>query len=87
MVALEQLSEKDLEALREMIEQHAKRTGSARATRILHDWRTYAHKFVKVMPTDYKRVLQAIERAQAAGLSGDAALEAAFEENTARAAH
>jgi glutamate synthase (ferredoxin) len=37
--------------------------------------------FVKVMPTDYKRVLQAIEGAIAAGLSGDEALSAAFEEN------
>jgi glutamate synthase (NADPH) large chain len=87
MVALEQLAEKDLELLKEMIEQHAKRTGSARATRILHDWRSYAHKFHKVMPTDYKRVLQAIERAEAAGLSGDEALAAAFEENARQAAH
>ncbi len=37
--------------------------------------------FVKVMPRDYKRVLQAIERAIASGLSGDDALTAAFEEN------
>ncbi|WP_183354389.1 glutamate synthase large subunit [Geomonas silvestris] len=87
MVALELLTEKDLETLKEMIEQHAKRTGSARATRILHDWRTAAHHFVKVMPKDYKRVLQAIERAEAAGLSGDAALEAAFAENAAVGAH
>ena len=87
MVALEQLDEKDLETLKEMIEQHAKRTGSARATRILHDWRTYVHKFVKVMPMDYKRVLQALERARAAGLSGDEALAAAFEENSHQAAH
>jgi glutamate synthase (ferredoxin) len=38
-------------------------------------------KFVKVMPKDYQRVLQAIEKAIAAGLSGDDALSAAFEEN------
>ncbi|MBU5636885.1 glutamate synthase large subunit [Geomonas sp. Red69] len=87
MVALEQLDEKDLETLREMILQHAKRTGSARATRILHDWKTHAHKFVKVMPMDYKRVLQALERAQASGLTGDDALAAAFEENAHQAAH
>ena len=31
---------------------------------------------------DYKRVLQALERAKAAGLSGDDALAAAFEENS-----
>ncbi|MBJ6752061.1 glutamate synthase large subunit [Geomonas anaerohicana] len=87
MVALELLDEKDQETLQEMIAQHARRTGSARATRILHDWKTHAHKFVKVMPMDYKRVLQALERAQASGLTGDDALAAAFEENARQAAH
>ncbi|MBJ6802565.1 glutamate synthase large subunit [Geomonas propionica] len=87
MVALELLDEKDQDTLREMIAQHARRTGSARATRILHDWKTHVHKFVKVMPMDYKRVLQALERAKAAGLTGDDALAAAFEENAHQAAH
>ncbi|MBJ6724633.1 glutamate synthase large subunit [Geomesophilobacter sediminis] len=86
MVELEQLTEKDLATVKAMIESHAEMTGSARAITILNDWRTYARQFVKVMPTDYKRVLQAIERAEAAGLSGDDALAAAFEEN-AQAGH
>ena len=86
-VALEQLDEEDLGTLKGMIERHAKLTGSSRAADILQNWRTFAHKFVKVMPTDYKRVLQAIARAEAAGLSGDEALAAAFEENATRAAH
>ncbi|MBI3876519.1 MAG: hypothetical protein HY300_11310 [Verrucomicrobia bacterium] len=43
-------------------------------------------KFVKVMPKDYKRVLQAIKKAQEAGLTGDDALNAAFEENSKDAA-
>jgi glutamate synthase (ferredoxin) len=38
-------------------------------------------KFVKVMPKDYKRVLAALKKAEASGLSGDDALAAAFEEN------
>jgi len=38
-------------------------------------------QFVKVMPKDYKRVLQAIADAIASGLSGDDALTAAFEAN------
>jgi len=38
-------------------------------------------KFVKVMPRDYQRMLQAIKRATAAGLSGEEAIMAAFEEN------
>ena len=81
MVALEQLDDQDLDALKAMIEKHAELTGSARATIILLNWRTYANKFVKVMPMDYKRVLQALERATASGLSGEDALAAAFAEN------
>ena len=82
IAALEQLDDNDLATLKEMIEKHAELTGSAKATMILLNWRTYAHKFVKVMPMDYKRVLQALERAKAAGLSGDDAMAAAFAENS-----
>ncbi|HEY9830120.1 MAG TPA: hypothetical protein V6D26_06050, partial [Stenomitos sp.] len=49
--------------------------------KVLASWKDMVPKFVKVMPKDYKRVLQAIEKAIAAGLSGDDALTAAFEEN------
>jgi glutamate synthase (NADPH) large chain len=87
MVALEQPDDRDLEELKAMIERHAELTASAKATIILLNWRTYAHRFIKVMPMDYKRVLQALERATAAGLSGDEALAAAFEENAAQSGH
>jgi len=69
-----------------MISQHAAHTGSDRAGTILADWGGFLPKFVKVMPKDYKRVLQALDKAQAAGLSGDEALAAAFEENSHDAA-
>jgi glutamate synthase (ferredoxin) len=87
MVALEQLDEQDLGVLKEMIERHGELTGSARATDILMNWRTYTRKFIKVMPMDYKRVLQALTRAKAAGLSGDEAQAAAFAENATHDAH
>jgi len=38
-------------------------------------------KFVKVMPKDYRRVLEALNEAESRGLVGDAALMAAFEAN------
>jgi glutamate synthase (ferredoxin) len=82
MVELESLGEDDKATLKAMIEQHAERTGSARATIILINWEGYVNRFVKVMPRDYQRVLQALERAKAAGLSGEEALVAAFEENS-----
>ena len=36
---------------------------------------------MKVLPNDYRRMVAAIERAQASGLDGDEAVMAAFEEN------
>ena len=43
-------------------------------------------KFVKVMPKDYKRVLQSLKRMQESGLSGEDAIMAAFQENARDAA-
>ena len=82
MVGLEQLDDNDIATIKAMIEQHSEYTGSSRATVALINWERCKSCFVKVMPMDYKRVLQALERAQAAGLSGDDALTAAFEENS-----
>jgi glutamate synthase domain-containing protein 3 len=63
MVGLEDVSQQDdVGALRRMIEDHYRHTGSANAERVLADWDGYLPKFVKVMPNDYKRVL--LERAQ-----------------------
>ncbi len=86
MVAMEELGDRDIATLKEMVTIHSERTGSARAGAILADWEGFLPKFVKVMPMDYKRVLQALERAKAAGLSGEEAMAAAFEENSHDAA-
>ena len=86
MVFLEQPDAEDLTVLKQMIERHAALTGSSRAAGVLSDWEGFLPKFVKVMPKDYKRVLQALAKAKEAGLSGDQALEAAFEENLRDAA-
>jgi glutamate synthase (NADPH/NADH) large chain len=60
MVELEEVvEEQDLAELLEMIEQHAQLTNSEVARRILQDWPGITSQFVKVMPTDYKRVLEA----------------------------
>ncbi|MDD2540491.1 MAG: glutamate synthase large subunit [Desulfuromonadaceae bacterium] len=82
MVGLEPLGDADRATVKAMIEKHAECTGSAYAAMVLINWEHYQSRFVKVMPMDYKRVLQALERAQAAGLTGDDALAAAFEENS-----
>ncbi len=60
MVALEGLEEdSDICELKSSIENHLAFTGSTVAKSILQDWGRSLIQFVKVMPTDYKRVLQA----------------------------
>jgi glutamate synthase (NADPH/NADH) large chain len=48
----------DAERLRQLIENQARYTGSARAREILDNWDQYLPKFVKVMPVDYRRALE-----------------------------
>ena len=68
MVELETPTEADAEELRELVERHRHYTGSALAEGLLADWPRHLAQFVKVMPTDYKRVLaeQQAEQAEAA---------------------
>ena len=82
MVEIEVPSAEDLEDLQSMIQKHADMTLSHKATMLLGDWANSSKKFVKVMPRDFKRMLEAIAKAEAAGLTGEAALEAAFESNS-----
>ena len=47
----------DIIELRTLIQNHEKYTRSEVATQILNNWETEVKRFVKVIPTDYKRVL------------------------------
>ena len=59
MVTLEQIVENDdIAELRELIEKHHTCTESDLAKRLLENWTDTLTKFVKVMPLDYKRVLE-----------------------------
>ena len=49
--------EEDLSDLKGLILKHKNYTESTVADNILRDWENTSKKFVKVMPTDYKRVL------------------------------
>ena len=58
MVELERVEDGDeVGELLEMIEKHLEYTGSPVAAKILDNWSEMLPEFVKVMPTDYKRVL------------------------------
>jgi glutamate synthase (ferredoxin) len=64
MVDLEPLREpEDLDLVRDLLIQHAGYTGSTVAARLLNDWDWAAEKFVKVMPVDYRRVLEEQKKA------------------------
>ncbi len=80
-VTLERLDERDLQEVEELLKRHAIYTRSARAWQLLALWQETAGKFVKVMPRDYRRVLEALQEAESKGLVGDEALMAAFEAN------
>ncbi|MEO5599323.1 MAG: glutamate synthase large subunit [Cyclobacteriaceae bacterium] len=58
MVDLESMTEDDKQEVKIMIEKHFKFTGSDPAEWILENWEVAASLFVKVMPKDYKAVLQ-----------------------------
>jgi glutamate synthase (NADPH/NADH) large chain len=55
---LHNMTEGDALRLRTLIERHVAHTGSPRGKAILADWAAYRARFVKVMPTEYRRALQ-----------------------------
>jgi glutamate synthase (NADPH/NADH) large chain len=67
MVLLEAPDADDLEWLRDTIMRHRQETGSAVADRLLASWDAEGPRFFKVVPVDYKRVLEAATAARAAG--------------------
>jgi glutamate synthase domain-containing protein 2/glutamate synthase domain-containing protein 3 len=73
LVDLEPLAEEDDAEVRALIAEHAARTGSLVARNVLASWDRARLRFVKVMPRDYKRVLEqraAAEREDTLAASG-----------------
>jgi glutamate synthase (NADPH) large chain len=65
MVELESLvAESDLWLVHGLVSSHLQLTGSTLASRVLDNWEHLVPHFVKVMPRDFKRVLQARRAAQ-----------------------
>ncbi len=63
MVDLEPVrTDEDLTRLRTLLERHIKFTGSAKAQQILEQWESQLAFFVKVMPIDYKLVLERMKQ-------------------------
>ncbi|WP_339246632.1 glutamate synthase large subunit [Paenibacillus sp. FSL R10-2796] len=82
MVLLERVEEsEEIEELRELIIRHTELTGSAAGARVLNQWADSLPNFVRVIPKDYKRMMEQIRKVEQTGLTGEAALMAAFEAN------
>jgi glutamate synthase (NADPH) large chain len=77
MVDVEPLTGEDACFLRELIGRHHAETGSAVAAGLLADWDAALHRFARVMPRDYKRVLAAARRAELDGVDVSEAVMAA----------
>jgi glutamate synthase (NADPH) large chain len=76
MVDLDPLDEPDKQWLRDEIRAHHEHTGSTVAERLLSDWHRQVRRFKKVMPRDYKRVLEAMRLAEIEGSDVDEAVMA-----------
>src|SRR3546814_15364601 len=77
MVDLEPLEVDDGKWLREVLRTHVEETGSSVAAKLLERWHDEVRRFKKVMPRDYKRVLEAARTHEDSGLDVDEAIMAA----------
>jgi glutamate synthase (ferredoxin) len=82
MAGLESLTDaEEIAEVKQMVQRHAEYTNSELGWRVLGRWDELAPKFVKVMPHDYKRMLETFAEVEASGLSGEEAVMVAFEKN------
>ncbi|MBY6035835.1 glutamate synthase large subunit [Fictibacillus nanhaiensis] len=77
---LERLSDyEETESLKQLIEKHFVYTRSIKAAAVLKNWKAEQSFFIKVIPKDYKEMIQRINDEKEAGLSDDEAIMSAFE--------
>jgi glutamate synthase (NADPH/NADH) large chain len=74
LVDVEPLTGEDSFFVENLIRRHLVETESAVAARLLENWSVEINDFVKVMPRDYRRILEATRAAEAAGRSADSAV-------------
>ena len=84
MVSLTQIEDsEEIEFVRNLIAQHFELTESVRAQGILSNWQNVLQKFVRVIPNDYRQVIEAQKRLLSTGLSVEKAEMLAFTEKLA----
>ena len=79
LVSTEELSNKyDVLELKGMIEDHVKYTNSVKGKEILDNFEEYLPKFKKIIPYDYKKMLETIAKMEQKGLNPEQAQIEAF---------
>jgi glutamate synthase (ferredoxin) len=80
MILLEELDLDDEEELKNLIEEHVRVTGSPKGNKILYNFETEKSKFHKIIPKDYKKVLETVEKYKNLGCDEEEALIKTFQE-------
>ncbi len=79
LVLVSEVTEKaDVEKLKLMLEEHLQATGSEKANTILSDFVNWLPKFKKIIPRDYKKIMEEIAAFEGKGLNEDEARIEAF---------
>jgi glutamate synthase (ferredoxin) len=79
MVSLETVTDKyDVLELKEIIAEHVAATGSAKGKEIYDNFSDYLPKFKRIVPFDYKKMMQTIVQMEEKGLSSEQAQIEAF---------
>ena len=85
LVSAEEVTGKyDVMELKSMIEEHVAQTGSEKGKRILEHFAEYISKFKKIVPHDYRRMMNTIYQMEEKGLNAEQAQIEAFYANTGR---
>ncbi|MDT4899130.1 MAG: glutamate synthase large chain, partial [Pseudonocardiales bacterium] len=77
LVEIEDVPDEEADKLRAIVESHVAYTDSAVGRALLSDWFSALGRFTAVVPRDFKRVLDATQRAKDAGENVDEAVMAA----------
>ena len=72
------LDESDMACIKEMIKAHLAHTYSQRARELLGNWESEKKSFVKLVPDDYKKVMDILHSEKLKSLSDDERIQAAF---------
>lgn len=83
LVSQEEVTNKyDVKELKEMIQEHVAYTNSEKGKQILDNFKEYLPKFKKILPHDYRRMMNTIVQMEEKGLSSEQAQIEAFYANT-----